>query len=173
LGQALCGKVRKQYKQTNNNKTHTHTHTQEEKIVKPLKRFLIFSTLFSNVSSFFFRSSVKWQEFREKFYQDYSSAMDQEFGDVSEERKKLLANLMHKEVFRSSTVVRQSTFEEFAALRKKGAHRFYRAMQDYVVAYESLRDIFSMDSSVRIATIQSLGEVLLFFFYSLLLVTQY
>ena len=84
--------------------------------------------------------------------------MDAEFEDKAQEKKKLMLNLVHKDVFHRSAVVEHSDYEAFCRHRQGTVHRFYRCMLDYLLAYMSLREIISMDSSLRITTIQSLGE---------------
>lgn len=104
------------------------------------------------------RSSVNWDEFETKFFEDYDNMMKEDFGDKFEERKKLLSHLLYKDVFCSSPIVEHSVYEAFASLRKGCAHRFYRCLQDYVLAHISLREVLSMESSLRITAIQSLGK---------------
>ncbi|XP_076434550.1 uncharacterized protein LOC143274583 [Babylonia areolata] len=104
------------------------------------------------------RSSVEWGTFKERFLQDYGPLIEQEFGDSAEERKKLIVNLMYKDIFHLSPVVENSVFEAFCVHHKGQVHRFYRCVMEYLAAYMSLREIISMDSSLRITTIQSLGK---------------
>ncbi|KAK7087902.1 uncharacterized protein [Littorina saxatilis] len=104
------------------------------------------------------RSSVPWLEFRNKFFEDYGHLIDEEYHEKAEERKKMIANLMYKDIFRCSPMIEHSAFEAFCSLRKGSPHRFFHCVQDYLLAYMSLREIISMDSSLRITTIQSLGK---------------
>lgn len=104
------------------------------------------------------RSSVKWQEFREKFLVDYGPMIEEEFQEKAEERKKFVTNLMFKDIFRATPIIERSAFEAFCSHRQGVTHRFYHCLQDFLLAYLSLREIISMDSSLRITTIQSLGK---------------
>ena len=105
------------------------------------------------------RSSVKWQEFREKFLLDYGPMIEEEFQEKAEERKKFITNLMFKDIFHATPVIERSAFEAFCSHRQGTSHRFYSCLQDFLMAYMSLREIISMDSSLRITTIQSLGKL--------------
>lgn len=107
------------------------------------------------------RLSVKWQEFREKFLLDYGPMIEEEFQEKAEERKKFVTNLMFKDIFHATPIIERSAFEAFCSHRQGITHRFYRCLQDFLLAYTSLREIISMDSSLRITTIQSLGKIIL------------
>ena len=107
------------------------------------------------------RLSVNWQEFREKFLLDYGPMIEEEFQEKAEERKKFVTNLMFKDIFHATPVIQRSAFEAFCSHRQGTTHRFYRCLQDFLLAYTSLREIISMDSSLRITTIQSLGKIMI------------
>ena len=107
------------------------------------------------------RLSVRWQEFREKFLLDYGPMIEEEFQEKAEEQKKFVTNLMFKDIFHATPVIERSAFEAFCSHRQGTTHRFYRCLQDFLLAYTSLREIISMDSSLRITTIQSLGKIIM------------
>ena len=107
------------------------------------------------------RLSVNWQEFREKFLLDYGPMIEEEFQEKAEEQKKFVTNLMFKDIFHATPVIQRSAFEAFCSHRQGTTHRFYRCLQDFLLAYTSLREIISMDSSLRITTIQSLGKIII------------
>ena len=102
-------------------------------------------------------SSVMWTRLRDEFFNDYGKVIEKGAAGDAEERKKLVASLIHKDVFRMSAVVERSAYEAFCQLRNGTSHRFYHCTMDYIAVYLSLRDVISVDSSLRMSTVQSLG----------------
>lgn len=110
--------------------------------------------------SFFFFFQVPWTQFRDKFLFDYGPKMADQFADSLDDHKNFIVNLMFKDVFDLKKTVTKSACDEFCAQPKNAkpyGHAFYSRMQEYVIAYMSLRNVLDMDSSLRIPTIQSLG----------------
>ncbi|XP_005103448.1 uncharacterized protein LOC101857264 [Aplysia californica] len=101
-------------------------------------------------------TEVSWTDFRDRFLQDYGGKIKEEFSEYPEERTKFFVNLMYKDIFELSKRVRRSVYDHFCL--EFEPHSFFNRLQQYVLAYMSLREVISMDSSLRIPTIQSLGQ---------------
>ncbi|CAL1542616.1 unnamed protein product [Lymnaea stagnalis] len=99
---------------------------------------------------------VTWEEFKEKFTHDYGEKIEAEFPDVNEKKIDFVMNMVHKEVFNLSPVVTKDIYSNFCIERHP--HAFFLRVQEYTVASLSLRQVLSMDSSLRISTIQNLGH---------------
>ncbi|RUS85269.1 hypothetical protein EGW08_006970 [Elysia chlorotica] len=99
---------------------------------------------------------VSWAEFRDQFLHDYGQKIDKELPDVKEDKLKFIVNLMCKDVFDMKKTITKKMYDDFCASDKP--HAFFNRIREYFVAYLSLREVLSMDSSLRISTIQSLGQ---------------
>lgn len=104
------------------------------------------------------KKSVEWVVFQDKFLSDYGNVIEEEFKEKAEERKTFIMNLMYRDVFQQALIIDRSLYDEFCLHHEPGPDQFFNCLQNFLMAYVSLREVFSMDSSLRISTIQSLGE---------------
>merc|ERR1711936_1067119 len=97
--------------------------------------------------------------FQNMFLKDYGEKIDETFNELSEEkqeRKTMIINIIRKDIFKDKEIVTRSTYNKFCPDQEP--HSFFTRLQEYILAYISLRNVISMDSSLRISTIQSLGQ---------------
>ncbi|KAK3753119.1 hypothetical protein RRG08_024397 [Elysia crispata] len=102
------------------------------------------------------KQQVSWAEFRGKFIDDYGKKIDEELPKMKEDKLKFIVNLIWKDVFNMEKKIAKKTYDDFCASDKP--HAFFNRIQEYFVAYLSLREVLGMDSSLRISIIQSLGQ---------------
>ena len=96
---------------------------------------------------------------------DYGAKIEETFLETASEKKNVYCHIMYKDIFDLSNIwkrtgilgkVQYSLYEKFSLTLEP--HSFFSRLQQYVLAYISLKDVISMDSSLRISTIQSLGK---------------
>ncbi|GFR97334.1 hypothetical protein ElyMa_006321300 [Elysia marginata] len=102
------------------------------------------------------QQQISWDEFRDKFLHDYGKKIDEELPDVKEDKLKFIINLIYKDIFNMERTITKKMYDDFSA--SEDPHAFFARIQEYFVAYLSLREVLGMDSSLRIPTIQNLGQ---------------
>ncbi|XP_041348457.1 uncharacterized protein LOC121368014 [Gigantopelta aegis] len=102
------------------------------------------------------KSEVSFTDFRDAFLKDYGKKLVKAY---SEDKKKLFVNLMYKDIFNLNKVVTRAGYDKVISNnRLADPHCFYHHLEEYAIAYLSLREVIDMDSTLRITTIQSLGK---------------
>ncbi|ESO84624.1 hypothetical protein LOTGIDRAFT_236148 [Lottia gigantea] len=102
------------------------------------------------------RSEVQWTEFKDKFHQDYDNKILELF---HEKEQKLFKNLMYRDIFNLNKTIQRGVYDRFCNKNPQAdPHCFYNRLQEYVIAHMSLRKVFNMNSTLRITTIQNLGQ---------------
>ncbi|XP_048237136.1 uncharacterized protein LOC124124528 isoform X2 [Haliotis rufescens] len=102
------------------------------------------------------RTEVPWKDFKDAFVLDYGDKIVEQY---SEDKKKLFVNLMYKDIFDLKKTVSKFVYNQACSNNMNAdPHCFYNRIEEYAIAYLSLREVIGMDSTLRITTIQSLGK---------------
>lgn len=102
------------------------------------------------------QSEVTWNDFREHFLNDYGDRIVRHF---SEEQKKWFVNLIYKDIFELRKSINKTVYDHFTGKNAKADHdHFYNRLRDYAIGYFAMREVFDMESSVRITAIRNLGK---------------
>ena len=102
------------------------------------------------------KTDVPWVEFKKKFESDYR---DKIVAQYSESRFKFFVNLIYKDIFSLQKAVKRSQYDAFCEGNPDAdMHRFYNRLQEYATGYHAMIEVFSMSSSLRLTTIQNLGN---------------
>ncbi|XP_060075823.1 uncharacterized protein LOC132555490 isoform X2 [Ylistrum balloti] len=102
------------------------------------------------------KSEVPWTTFRQKFENDYKEKISVKY---SADKFKFFLNLMYKDIFTLNKVVKRSVYDNFCEGNPDAdPHRFYNRIQQYVVGYYAMYAVFNMTSTMRLTTIQNLGN---------------
>ncbi|XP_067684138.1 uncharacterized protein [Haliotis asinina] len=102
------------------------------------------------------KSEVTWKDFKDAFLLEYGDKIVEQY---SEDKKKLFVNLMYKDIFDLKKTVTRSVYNQACSNNMNAdPHCFYNRIEEYAIAYLSLREVIDMDSTLRITTIQSLGK---------------
>lgn len=102
------------------------------------------------------KTEVPWVEFKKKFESDYR---DKIVAQYSESRFKFFVNLIYKDIFSLQKTVKRSQYDAFCEGNPDAdMHRFYNRLQEYATGYYAMIEVFSMSSSLRLTTIQNLGN---------------
>lgn len=93
---------------------------------------------------------------KEKFAADYGDRISQTFGPS---QRKLFENLLCKDVFELQNVVKKDKYEKFiGATSSNQPDPFFDRISAYVTAHTAMKEVFDMDSTVRLTAIQQLGK---------------
>ena len=104
------------------------------------------------------RTEATWIEFKEKFLGDYSEKITRHFG---KEKEKWAIHLIYSDIFELHKTVDKSTYTKFCGKNTKGdPHLFFNRLKDYAIGSFAMREVFNMDSTVRLSAIQNLGKFL-------------
>ena len=102
------------------------------------------------------KDEATWTDFKKKFEADYKEKVTRMY---SQERLKTFLNLIYKDIFNLNKSITRAQYERFCGGNPDAdPHRFYRRLEEYAVGYHAMREVFNMDSSLRLTTIQKLGN---------------
>ncbi len=102
------------------------------------------------------KTEATWIEFREKFLADYGQRITQHFGS---DKEKWAIHLIYNDIFELRKTIGKSTYEKFCGKNTKGdPHLFFNRLKDYAIGSFAMREVFNMDSTVRLTAIRNLGE---------------
>ena len=103
------------------------------------------------------RTEATWIEFKEKFLADYSERITKHFG---KDKEKWAIHLIYSDIFELHKTVDKSTYTKFCGRNTKGdPHLFFNRLKDYAIGSFAMREVFDMDSTVRLTAIQNLGKL--------------
>ncbi|XP_062571583.1 uncharacterized protein LOC134233623, partial [Saccostrea cucullata] len=102
------------------------------------------------------KTEVTWVEFKKKFEVEYREKIVKTY---TEEEWKLFLNLIYKDIFMLNKTMKKATYDQFCEGNPSAdPHRFYHRLAQYAKGYHAMREVFNMDSTLRLITIQKLGE---------------
>lgn len=102
------------------------------------------------------KSEVTWVDFKKKFEAEYK---DKIIKTYTEEEFKLFVNLIYKDIFMLNKSMKRTAYDQFCEGNPDAdPHRFYHRLAQYAKGYHAMREVFNMDSTLRLITIQKLGE---------------
>ncbi|XP_070573269.1 uncharacterized protein [Ptychodera flava] len=99
-------------------------------------------------------TEVAWIEFREKFIAEYEDRLATEF---PEDKTRWLMNLIYKDVLELSKTIQKKTYDSFCGDKQGDPDSFYERLKDYAVGSFAIREVFDMESTVRLDAIQNLS----------------
>jgi hypothetical protein len=105
-------------------------------------------------------NQVPWMKFRDSFSEDYQQEIVRTFGLNKET---WLCGLMYKDVFELAKDVKKSSYLQFCKNKTDDPHYFFSRLQDYATAIIAMKEVFDMDSTVRLTAVQNLGNFFYFF----------
>lgn len=101
-------------------------------------------------------TEVTWVDFKKKFEMEYK---DKTIKRYTEEEFKLFVNLIYKDIFMLNKSMKRATYDQFCEGNPDAdPHRFYHRLGQYAKGYHAMREVFNMDSTLRLITIQKLGQ---------------
>lgn len=102
------------------------------------------------------KTEVTWVDFKKKFEVEYK---DKIIKTYTEEEFKLFVNLIYKDIFMLNKSMKRTAYDQFCEGNPDAdPHRFYHRLAQYAKGYHAMREVFNMDSTLRLITIQKLGE---------------
>ncbi len=99
--------------------------------------------------------SVEWEHFEEAFCTDYQKELDELFEKV--DQKWLLSILCNELDEDGDGIVTLKHFKEFCVVNGE-SFEFWQRVQEQALESYTMREVFSMDSTVRIDAIQNLSK---------------
>ncbi|XP_033627657.1 protein tirA-like [Asterias rubens] len=99
--------------------------------------------------------AVEWEHFEEAFYKDYQTELDEMFKKV--DQKWLLSILCNELDEDGDGIVSLKHFKEFCVVNGE-SFEFWQRVQEQALESYTMREVFSMDSTVRIDAIQNLSK---------------
>lgn len=101
------------------------------------------------------KSEVTWVDFKKKFEVEYKEKIAKTY---TEEEWKLFVNLIYKDIFMLNKSLKKATYNQFCEGNPDAdPHRFYHRLAQYAKGYHAMREVFNMDSTLRLITVQKLG----------------
>ena len=99
-------------------------------------------------------NTISWIMFQTKFLGDYKDRMQSLFGH---DQIEWVLERLHSDVFKKSEIIHIDDFLLFQGIPDR-RHQFWRRVKDYVLENHLLRQVFSMNSTVRLSAVQNLGK---------------
>ncbi|XP_064619975.1 uncharacterized protein LOC135483236 [Lineus longissimus] len=100
-------------------------------------------------------SQVPWLQFRDAFTDDYKVEIVRVFGM---DKEKWLCGLIYRDIFELAKDVKKSSYLQFCINKTDDPHYFFSRVQDYATAIVAMKEVFDMDSTVRLTAVQNLGK---------------
>ncbi|XP_077995721.1 uncharacterized protein LOC144449132 isoform X3 [Glandiceps talaboti] len=105
--------------------------------------------------SFGNRMEVPWIEFRELFKTEYAENLERDF---PEDKVNWLMNLIYKDVLELNKTIDKKMYNSFCGGSQGDPDRFYERLKHYAIGSFAMREVFDMDSTVRLDAVQNLGQ---------------
>ncbi|XP_077995720.1 uncharacterized protein LOC144449132 isoform X2 [Glandiceps talaboti] len=105
--------------------------------------------------SFGNRMEVPWIEFRELFKTEYAENLERDF---PEDKVNWLMNLIYKDVLELNKTIDKKMYNSFCGGSQGDPDRFYERLKHYAIGSFAMREVFDMDSTVRLDAVQNLGK---------------
>ncbi|XP_062503988.1 uncharacterized protein LOC134180801 isoform X2 [Corticium candelabrum] len=99
-------------------------------------------------------NTISWIMFQTKFLGDYKDRMQSLFGH---DQIEWVLERLHSDVFKKSEIIHIDDFLLFQGIPDR-RHQFWRRVKDYVLENHLLRQVFSMNSTVRLSAVQNLAK---------------
>jgi hypothetical protein len=101
------------------------------------------------------KTEVTWVDFKKKFEAEYKEKIVKTY---TEEEWKLFVNLIYKDIFMLNKSLKKTSYNQFCEGNPDAdPHRFYHRLAQYAKGYHAMREVFNMDSTLRLITVQKLG----------------
>lgn len=106
--------------------------------------------------SFGKETTVSWEKFRSKILSDFKDDFEETFGEKDTE---WLLSILHREMMvdSSENMLKKDKYLEFCSVHDV-IHPLWLRVQEQARESYAMREVFSMDSSVRVQAIENLGK---------------
>ncbi|XP_048747523.2 uncharacterized protein LOC125659773 isoform X2 [Ostrea edulis] len=105
--------------------------------------------------SFDKETTISWEKFRTKLLKDFKDDFEETFGDKDTE---WLMSILHREMMESSDeMLKKENYIEFCSVDDV-VHPLWLRIQEQARESYAMREVFRMDSSVRVQAIENLGK---------------
>ncbi|XP_035690308.1 uncharacterized protein LOC118425522 [Branchiostoma floridae] len=101
------------------------------------------------------RTNIPWVEFKKAFQEEYQHKLDKHFPGKQQE---FLMRLINKDLLDGSPRFHREAYDNFCGTQVNKPHGFYSRLKEYCGSKHAMREVFSMDSTVRLSAIQNLGK---------------
>ncbi|CAH1232799.1 Hypp510 [Branchiostoma lanceolatum] len=101
------------------------------------------------------RTNIPWVEFKKAFQEEYQRKLDKHFPGKQQE---FLMRLINKDLLEGSPRFHREAYDNFCGSEVGKTHGFYSRLKEYCASKHAMREVFSMDSTVRLSAIQNLGK---------------
>ncbi|XP_023933470.1 uncharacterized protein LOC106162415 isoform X2 [Lingula anatina] len=101
------------------------------------------------------QNQVEWIEFSGKFKQEYKSNIDKLFSEEDQTRMEMM--MKHEMAVEEDGILHVEKYKEFCTIDKE-LFSLWQRVQDYALEHFAMREVFNMDSHVRVEAIENLGK---------------
>lgn len=99
---------------------------------------------------------VIWTEFKEVFLRDYEEKIVEFLG---EERMPWMLNILYKDILDLHKTITKQLYTSFCGKNvHSDPHHFFERLKEYCQGSFAIREVFHMESTVRLHAIQNLGQ---------------
>ena len=135
-------------------RTSTSAHSNGVEVYDPDKLLADSSRNFWEIH-FGVCESTSWAEFEAKFLGEYRTRIELVFGH---NRTEWVMERLHFDIFKKAETVYKADFLLFQGHPDK-QHQFWHRVKEYMLESHMIREVFNMESTVRLAAVQNLGEI--------------
>ncbi|XP_078679619.1 uncharacterized protein LOC144915279 [Branchiostoma floridae x Branchiostoma belcheri] len=101
------------------------------------------------------RTNIPWVEFKRAFQEEYQRKLDKHFPGKQQE---FLMRLINVDLLEGSPRFHREAYDNFCGTHVNEPHGFYSRVKEYCGSKQAMREVFGMDSTVRLSAIQNLGK---------------
>ena len=103
------------------------------------------------------QSEVTFEEFKDKFLEDYKTVLEEDMGS---DKPEFFVNLLYKDIFAQMQTITRLQYNKFVGKNeRRESDHFFDRLRQYAIGSLALREVLNMDSSVRLTAIENLGKL--------------
>jgi hypothetical protein len=133
--------------------TLTSTPSNEVKVCDPDKLLVDSGKNFWEIH-FGLCESTSWAEFEAKFLNEYRAKIELAFGHNQTD---WMMERLHFDIFKKAEIIYREDFLIFQGYPNK-KHQFWHRVKEYMLESHMIREVFNMESTVRLAAVQNLSK---------------
>lgn len=104
------------------------------------------------------KTEVSWVDFKNAFVKDYGEEIQQSYTEENLNQR-FFVNVIYKDIFDLRKEIKRDIYDQFCDGNQQGdPHCFYSRLQEYARGLYAMKEVFDMDSTLRLTVVQNLGQ---------------
>ncbi|XP_064612127.1 uncharacterized protein LOC135476138 [Liolophura sinensis] len=104
------------------------------------------------------KREVSWVNFKNAFVKDYGEEIEESYTEENLNQR-FFVNVIYKDIFDLRKEIKRDMYDQFCDGNPQGdPHCFYSRLQEYARGLYAMKEVFNMDSTLRLTVVQNLGK---------------